>query len=215
MLIGLSKPKFIECHYKMINFITYILQDLQANKGTSFKSRLILMLFRSTQIFGRLPMPFSLFAIFFRILYQLIAEWILGVELPWDTQVGKNLQLQHGIGLVVNHETIIGANCIMRHSTTIGNKKLSNGSYSSSPKIGNNVEIGANVVILGSITIGDNSVIGAGSIVVKDVPVGAVVVGNPAKIISVLNTASSPIEVEEVSASKIVSVLNNSQVDNL
>jgi putative colanic acid biosynthesis acetyltransferase WcaB len=160
-------------------------------------------------------MPFSLFSIFFRILYQLVAEWVLGVELPWDTQVGPNFQLQHGLGLVVNHETIIGESCILRHSTTIGNKRMTDGSYSSSPKIGNNVEIGSNVVILGSITIGDNAVIGAGSVVVKDVPEGAVVVGNPARVIRTVNSASSSIGNEKVKALGLASTSSNSKVDNL
>jgi putative colanic acid biosynthesis acetyltransferase WcaB len=199
----------------MNNLITYIFQDWQVNKGTSSKSRCVLVLFRLTQKFGRLPMPFSLFSIFFRVLYQILAEWILGVELPWDTQIGPNLQLQHGLALVVNHETIIGANCILRHSTTIGNKKLPDGSYSGSPKIGNNVEIGSNVVIIGSVIVGNDAVIGAGSVVVKNVPERAVVVGNPARVIRILNTTSVYPSYEGVIASELTSVSSNLTADNL
>lgn len=181
----------------MLNYIT---QDWQKNKATSFKSRLVLMLFRSAQICGRWSMPFSLISIFFRVLYQISVEWVLGIELPWDTQIGSSFQLQHGVGLVVNHETIIGENCVLRNSTTIGNKKLADGSYSAAPKIGNHVDIGANVVIIGAITIGDNAIIGAGSVVVKDVPEGAVVVGNPARVIRTVSTASSFTDNEKVKA---------------
>ena len=49
--------------------------------------------------------------------------------------------------------------------------------------IGNNVSIGSNATILGGITIGDYALIGAGAVVTKDVPLGAIVIGNPAKII--------------------------------
>lgn len=174
----------------MNSFTTYILQDWEVNKGTSFKSRLVLFLFRTAQLSTKLPFPFSVFSIFFRGLYQLTAEWILGVELPWDVEVGSNLKIQHGLALVVNHGTTIGENCTLRQSTTIGNKRLPDGSYSNCPKIGSNVEIGANVVIIGDITIGDNAVIGAGSVVVKDVPEGAVVAGNPAKVIRTVNVTS-------------------------
>ena len=170
----------------MSYFINYILQDWEANKEGNSKSRFILVMFRSAQILGRWR-----FSSFFKNFYTLIVEWILGVELPWDTKVGQNLRLIHGVGLVVNHETIIGANCTLRHSTTIGNKKLANGSYTVSPQIGNNVEIGSNVVIVGPITVGDNAVIVAGSVVVKDVPAWAVVVGNPAKVIRMNNAMPS------------------------
>lgn len=187
----------------------YITQDWQKNKATSFKSRLVLMLFRSSQICERWSMPFSLISIFIRMLYQISVEWVLGIELPWDTQVGSSLQLQHGQGLVINHETIIGENCVLRNSTTIGNKKLADGSYSAAPKIGNNVDIGANVVIIGAITIGDNAVIGAGSVVVKDVPEGAVVVGNPARVIRILNKVSPSDGEKEVDLSAPAQISSN------
>ncbi|KYC39315.1 transferase [Scytonema hofmannii PCC 7110] len=171
----------------MNEFMKDILQDWQINQDTSLKSRLILLMFRIAQKLDYLPTPLSWISKFYAGIYLFIVDWILGVELPWDTQVGKKIKLHHARGLVINRETIIGNNCILRHSTTIGNKKLLDGSISGSPKIGNNVDIGANVVILGEITIGDNAVIGAGSVVVKDVPKNAVVAGNPAKIIRMQN----------------------------
>jgi putative colanic acid biosynthesis acetyltransferase WcaB len=182
----------------MSNFLTYILQDWQINRETSLKSRFVLIMFRTAHLLGRSPLPFSLFP----FVYQILVEWILGIELPWDTQIGANLKLQHGLALVVNHETIIGENCIIRHSTTIGNKKSKDGSYSASPKIGNNVDIGSNVVILGAITVGNSAIIGAGSVVVKDVPEGAVVAGNPARIIRFVN---------EKPSSKVDKVLDHSE----
>lgn len=199
----------------MIIFLNSMLQDWQVNKGTSSKSRFILLMFRSTKILGNLPAPFSWFSSFYRALYQFLIEWILGVELPWDTQVGPNLKLLHCQGLVVNHETIIGMNCTLRHSTTIGNKMLPDGTASGSPKIGNNVEIGSNVVIIGPITVGDNAVIGAGSVVVKDVPSCTVVVGNPARVIRTLNTPLSLMNNESQQASELASVSSHSNSDSL
>ncbi len=193
--------------------INCILQDWEANKEGNSKSRFILLMFRSAQILGRWSGPFSVVSSFFKNFYTLIVEWILGVELPWDTKVGPNLRLIHGVGLVVNHETIIGANCTLRHSTTIGNKKLSDSSYSQSPKIGNNVDIGSNVVIIGPIIVGDNAVIGAGSVVVKDVPEGSVVVGNPARVIRINNTTLPSVANFEVHASEIVPVSSISNVE--
>ena len=51
------------------------------------------------------------------------------------------------------------------------------------PTIGNNVTLGANVVIIGPVSIGNNVIVGAGSVVVKDIPDDVIVAGNPAKII--------------------------------
>ncbi len=174
----------------MNNIIQYLLQDWSENRENSNKSRLILIFFRSAQIIGNLPAPLRLFSKIYCNIYTLIVEWILGVELPWNTQVGANLKLVHGVGLVVNSQTKIGTNCTLRHCTTIGNKKLRDGSYSTCPQIGNNVDIGSNVVIIGSISIGDNVVIGAGSVVVKDIPACTVVAGNPAKVIRIDNISN-------------------------
>ncbi|WP_417885234.1 serine O-acetyltransferase [Zunongwangia sp.] len=110
-------------------------------------------------------------------------EWVLGVELPYKTKVGKGLIIYHGHSLVINDGAIIGDDCTLRHCTTIGNKEKSDGSFSSSPKIGNLVDIGSNVCIIGPIHVGNNVKIGAGSVVVKDIPDNCIVVGNPAKVI--------------------------------
>ncbi|MBW4643043.1 MAG: serine acetyltransferase [Goleter apudmare HA4340-LM2] len=183
----------------MQNFLKYILQDRNANQDANAKSRFVTMMFRSAQILGSLPAPLTVFSSFYRILYALIIEWIMGIEIPWNTKIESNLRLLHGVGLVINHETVIGNNCTLRHATTIGNKQLVDGSWSGAPRIGNNVDIGANVVIIGAITIGDNVVIGAGSVVVKDIPSGAVVAGNPAKIIRIrANEIKSVVAVAEV-----------------
>jgi putative colanic acid biosynthesis acetyltransferase WcaB len=163
---------------------SFIFQDWQINQSTSLKCRLILLLFRTTQYFSQLSIPFKLLSFIFRFLYQVIVEYILGVEIPYNTQIGKNLQLHHAHSLVINSQTIIGDNCILRHCTTIGNKITADGVSSGCPQIGNHVEIGCNVVILGGIKIGDCAVIGAGSIVIKDVDDGTIVAGNPAKVIS-------------------------------
>lgn len=117
------------------------------------------------------------------IIYRVFVEWILGIELPYKLAIGKGLALHHGQSLVVNDRTIIGENCRIRHNTTIGNKQNHDGSYSGCPVIGNNVDIGANVCIIGEISIGNNVKIGAGSVVVKSIPPNSIVVGNPARVL--------------------------------
>lgn len=85
----------------------------------------------------------------------------------------------HCYATVLNAESI-GDNFSFLHCTTIGKKD------GRRPRIGNNVSLGANVVIIGDITIGNNVTIGAGSVVVKDIPDNCVAVGNPARVIKTL-----------------------------
>jgi len=167
-----------------------IFQDWAINAGNP-KGRMVMLLFRIAFAIRNGPKPLIILALPFGIFYRLAIEWILGIELPWKTQVGRGLRLEHGLALVVNDKTTFGCHCLIRHSTTIGNRELRDGTYSGAPKIGNYVHIGANCVILGDITIGDHVIIGAGSVVTKNIPPFAVIAGNPAKIIRMIDPTSS------------------------
>jgi putative colanic acid biosynthesis acetyltransferase WcaB len=125
-------------------------------------------------------------AIPYLLFYRFLTEWIIGIDLPASTTIGKGLIIDHGYALVINKNTVIGDYCRVRHCTTIGCKLNSDESQGPSPRIGSHVEIGSNCVIIGDITIGDHAVVGAGSVVVKDVPSRAVVAGNPAHVIRIL-----------------------------
>jgi putative colanic acid biosynthesis acetyltransferase WcaB len=175
----------------MDSYKSFLFQDWEINRETSLKSRLSLLLLRSAQ-YPKKPTSQRLLMKPFQAIYQILVEWILGIEIPWDTDIGHSLQLQHGHGLVINHRTTIGHNCVLRHTTTIGNKKNVDGSFSAAPTIGNYVDIGCHVVILGAVKIGDRAVIGAGSVVLKDVPPGGVMVGNPARLLRVVEEVTVP-----------------------
>ncbi len=84
--------------------------------------------------------------------------------------------VEHPFATVLNAKSI-GQNFICRNNTTLGYGK------GGRPIVGNDVNLGVNVVIIGGIRIGNNVTVGAGSVVVKDVPDNCVVAGNPAKII--------------------------------
>ncbi len=153
-----------------------ILQDWEANAG-NWKSRSALLLYRTAQAIQRTRPPLRWLGAPIVAFYVLYVEWLLGIELNLKSRIGPGLRLYHGTGLVVHEAAVLGRNCSLRHCTTIGMKK----GQADSPIIGDNVEIGANSVLLGAIKIGDNAVIGAGAVVLHDVVPGDVVAGNPAR----------------------------------
>lgn len=117
-----------------------------------------------------------------------IFSFLLGWYRPGDktftisrsTILKKGIYCAHPYSTVLNAESI-GEYFICMQCTTIGKKN------NARPVIGDNVSLGASVIIIGNVHIGNNVVVGAGSVVVKDVPDNCVVAGNPAKIIRYLN----------------------------
>ncbi|MFN8017230.1 MAG: serine acetyltransferase [Acidimicrobiales bacterium] len=109
------------------------------------------------------------------LLYRVLVEWALGVELPAQVEAGPGLRIRHGQGLVVNTGTILGADVMLRHNVTIGNIRRGPGDTTACPVVGDGVEFGAGAVVVGPITIGDGALIGANAVVSADVPAGAVV----------------------------------------
>jgi putative colanic acid biosynthesis acetyltransferase WcaB len=163
-------------------------EDLRANKGNP-KGLLVVGSYRVANFFSRkrgnlLLLPLSLPI---RLLYKVLVEWVLGVEIPASTQIGKGLRIHHGQGLVVNPRAIIGNNVTLKHNTTIGAKTDFNDRFLGAPVVEDSVIVHPNSVIVGEIVIGKRSIIGAGSVVVKDVPPSSVVVGNPGKVIRSLD----------------------------
>jgi serine acetyltransferase len=129
-----------------------------------------------------------------RFVYKILIQWLLGIDIPDTTKIGKRFTIYHGQGLVINQNTVIGNDVVIRHNTTIGNADT-NGKC---PVIEHNVEIGANSVIIGDIKIGIGSIIAAGSVVIKDVPPYAIVAGNPAKVKKFRFTIDEIIEHEKL-----------------
>lgn len=115
------------------------------------------------------------------IIYKIITEFCLGIQLNPKTKIGPNITIYHFQSTVINCDAVIGKNLVIRHCVTIGNKGIGGGS----PILGDDIDIGCNASIIGDITIGDNVTIGAGAVVVKDVPPNCVIVGNPARILRI------------------------------
>lgn len=112
-----------------------------------------------------------------------ILRWILPCQNTFFCNVGSlggGVRCSHPFSTILNARKI-GSHFSFRNNLTVGNKTDGSGDI---PTIGNNVFVGANVVIIGNITIGDNVIIGAGAVVTKNVPSNCIVVGNPARVLT-------------------------------
>lgn len=105
-----------------------------------------------------------------------------GIQIEHTSEIGEGLTIPHCGTIVLGQKVKIGKNCTILQGVTIGSNLFK--SRFDLATIGDNVLIGAGSKIIGPVKIGDNVTIGANSVVTKDIPSGAVVGGNPAKILS-------------------------------
>lgn len=107
------------------------------------------------------------------------SRFLTGIEIHPGAKIGMGVFIDHGAGVVIGETCEIGDNVTIYQGVTLGGTGKDVGKRH--PTICNNVIIGTSAIILGPITIGENSKIGAGAIVIKDVPQGSTIVGEPAR----------------------------------
>ena len=137
--------------------------------------------------FHRLAHFFSVakFDLISRIISQ-FSRFLTGIEIHPGAKIGKNLFIDHGMGVVIGETSEIGDNVTMYHMVTLGGISPSINSNEQRnikrhPTLKDNVVVGSGAQILGPVTVGKNAKIGANAVVTKDVPENAVMVGIPAK----------------------------------
>ncbi len=116
-----------------------------------------------------------------RFLSQIV-RFFTGIEIHPAATIGKGVFIDHGMGVVIGETAEIGEGCTIYQGVTLGGTSLSHAKRH--PTLGRNVTVGVNAAVLGAITLGDNAKVGGGSVVVKDVPANATVVGVPARIVA-------------------------------
>jgi serine O-acetyltransferase len=108
-------------------------------------------------------------------------RFLTGIEIHPAARIGRRVVIDHGMGIVVGETASIGDGCLLYKGVVLGGTSLER--RRRHPQVGNNVVIGTNAVIMGDIHIGDHARIGSGSVVVREVPPEATVVGVPARLI--------------------------------
>ena len=125
------------------------------------------------------------FELIARIISQ-FSRFLTGIEIHPKAKIGKNLFIDHGMGVVIGETSEIGDNVTIYHMVTLGGISPSIDSdgqrdVKRHPSLKNNVVVGSGAQVLGPVTVGENAKIGANAVVTKNVPENAVMVGIPAK----------------------------------
>jgi serine O-acetyltransferase len=119
---------------------------------------------------------------------------LTGIEIHPGANIGRRLFIDHGMGVVIGETSEIGEDCLIYKGVVLGGTTLEK--KKRHPTLGNRVIIGSNSTVLGAITIGDGARIGSGSVVVKQVPPGATVVGVPGRIVESLTPEKEELDFE-------------------
>jgi len=140
-------------------------------------------------VFHRIANFFHLagFHLIARIVSQTI-RFFTGIEIHPGAKIGKNLFIDHGMGVVIGETSEIGNNVTIYHAVTLGGSSPSIDSERQRhekrhPTVGDDVVIGSGAQIIGPVKVGNGSRIAANAVVVKDVPENTTMVGVPAKAI--------------------------------
>ena len=108
-------------------------------------------------------------------------RFLTGIEIHPGATIGEGLFIDHGTGIVIGETAEIGNNVTLYQGVTLGGTGKEKGKRH--PTIGNNVVMATGAKVLGSFKVGDHAKIGAGSVVLKEVPPHATVVGIPGRIV--------------------------------
>ena len=141
------------------------------------------------------------FDVIARVISQ-FSRFLTGIEIHPKAKIGKNLFIDHGMGVVIGETSEIGDNVTIYHMVTLGGISPSINSDSQReikrhPTLMDNVVVGSGAQILGPITIGKNAKVGANAVVTKDVPDNAVMIGVPARNVGTTSGEFKPYAVTE------------------
>lgn len=110
-----------------------------------------------------------------------IGRFLTGVEIHPGARIGRKFFIDHGMGVVIGETAEIGDNVTLYHGVTLGGVTWDK--IKRHPTLDDNVVIGSGAKILGPFTVGKGARIGSNSVVIKEVPENATVVGIPGRVV--------------------------------
>lgn len=113
--------------------------------------------------------------------FSALGRLLTGIEIHPGATIGRRVFIDHGMGVVVGETTEVGDDVLIYQGVVLGGTSLEK--KKRHPTVGNGVVIGSGAKIIGNIKIGDCSKVGAGSVVLKSVPMGSTVVGIPGRVV--------------------------------
>jgi serine O-acetyltransferase len=165
-----------------IGFLALLREDLRAHDGGLFEQgfwAVAVHRFGNVRMGVRPKLLRAPLTVLYRFLYKFV-ECAAGISLPYTVRLGRRVRIWHHSGMVL-HARSIGDDVQIRQNTTFG--VVTTDRLREIPIIGDRVDIGCGVCILGHVTVGDDAKIGANAVVLADIPAGATAVGIPARVV--------------------------------
>jgi len=167
----------------------HLIEDVRAYKRNDPAARSaveVLLLYNGLHATFWYRIAHALYRCHFYFLARLISQltkWFTGIEIHPAAKIGRRLVIDHGAGIVIGATAEIGDDCLLYQGVTLGGTGKDVGKRH--PTIGNNVMIGSGAKVLGPFRVGDNARIAANSVVLREVPDNATVVGVPGRIVRI------------------------------
>jgi serine O-acetyltransferase len=120
-----------------------------------------------------------------------VARSWTGIEIHPGARIGRRVFIDHGMGVVIGETAEVGDDCTLYQGVTLGGTSLTRGEKRH-PTLGNGVIVGSGAQVLGPFRVGDGARIGAAAVVLREVPAGATMVGNPARQVARHSGAAEP-----------------------
>ncbi len=167
----------------------YLLEDIRAyqkNDPAARSAAEVLLLYNGLHATIDYRIAHFLHTHKLRFLARFVSQWSklwTGIEIHPGAKIGRRLVIDHGTGIVIGETAEIGDDCLLYQGVTLGGTGKDTGKRH--PTLGSNVMVGSGAKVLGPFTVGNNVRIAANSVVLREVPDNATVVGVPGRIVRI------------------------------